>query len=110
MKRMRNVIFLVLLVVGVLFYTNPDQQDFAVFLSEYVQDELAEGTPGESELGRTFRKGLGQIAGSAASRLAQREDHIVASVYTLDIAGSTHRFLGIAGQFIPLKETKLQVD
>ena len=102
MKFLRNFLLLSLLVVGVLALTNPGPDAFSAHLSEHVQTELADDVPGESEIGKAFRKGLGQIAGAAGGQLAEREDLVVASVYTLDIAGDTHRFLGVAGQFIQL--------
>ena len=41
---------------------------------------------------------------AAGGQLAERQDLTVASVYTIDIAGTTHVFIGMAGQFIPLKD------
>jgi len=105
MKFIRNLGLLFVLVGGGLYLTNPDQEAFSVFLAEYVQSELEDEVPGESELGKVFRKGLGQIAGAAGSKLAERKDLTVASIYTIEIAGTTHVFLGMAGQFFPLKDT-----
>mgnify|MGYP004157183545 CR=1 FL=1 len=42
MKFIRNVIFLLLISAGALYYTNPDQEAFSVFLADYVQEELAD--------------------------------------------------------------------
>ena len=80
-----------------------DQEAFSAYLAEYVQHELADDAPGETALGRKLRQGLGQIAGAAGSQLAERSDYGVASVYTIDIAGKAHVFLGVAGQFLPVK-------
>ena len=104
MKFIRNLIFLLLIAAGALYYTNPNEEAFSVFLADYVQEELADEHPGESEIGKAFRKGIGQIAGAAGSQLAERQDLTVASVYTIDIAGTTHVFVGMAGQFFPLKD------
>ena len=82
MKFIRNLIVLLLIAAGALYYTNPDQEAFSVFLADYVQEELADEHPGESEIGKAFRKGIGQIAGAAGSQLAERQDLTVASVYT----------------------------
>lgn len=103
MTFLRNLIILLALVGGALYWTNPDQEAFSAYLAEYVQHELADDAPGETELGRKLRKGLGQIAGAAGSQLAERSDYGVASVYTIDIAGKAHVFLGVAGQFLPVK-------
>ena len=105
MKFIRNLFLLLLLAGGALFVTNPDHEAFSAFLADYVQQELADDAPGESEIGKAFRKGLGQIAGAAGTQLAQRQDLTVASVYTIDIAGRTHVFVGMAGQFFPITDS-----
>lgn len=104
MTFLRNLILLLALVGGALYFTNPDQAAFSAFLAEHIQHELADDVPGETELGKAFRKGLGQIAGAAGSSVAQRQDWHVASLYTIEIVGETHTFLGMAGQFFPLKK------
>jgi len=94
---------LLLAIVGTgLYITNPNQEAFSAYLSVYVQDELADDAPGETELGKKLRRGLGQIAGAAANAMAERQDLKVASVYTINIAGESHVFVGVAGQFFPL--------
>ncbi|MBK13085.1 MAG: hypothetical protein CL849_06085 [Crocinitomicaceae bacterium] len=103
MKFIRNVILVIAIASGGLYYTNPGHDAFSAFLAEYVQVELADDTPGESELGQAFRKGLGQIAGVAGGQLAERQNLSLASVYTIKIAGTEHVFVGIAGQFFPVK-------
>ena len=104
MKFIRNLIFLLLIAAGALYYTNPNEEAFSVFLADYVQKELADEHPGESEIGKAFRNGIGQIAGAAGGQLAERQDLTVAPVYTIDIAGTTHVFVGMAGRFFPLKD------
>lgn len=103
MKFIRNFILVIAIVSGGLYYTNPGYEAFSAFLAEYVQVELADEAPGESELGQAFRKGLGQIAGAAGGQLAERQDLGLASVYTIKMAGRDHVFVGIAGQFFPVK-------
>ena len=103
MKKLFNTLLLFSVIVGGLHLTNPDQEAFSDFLAAYVQEELADDTGEETELGEKFRKGLGQLAGVAAEALAERTELYVASVYSLDIAGESHVFLGIAGQFIPVR-------
>ena len=97
------LILLAALAAGALYITNPDSASFSVFLSHHVQEELADDVPGETELGKKLRKGLGQIAGAAGAQLAERQDWYFASVYSIDIAGDPHVFLGVAGHFFPVK-------
>ena len=108
MKFFRNLILLAVLAAAALYFTNPGPDAFSAFLSEYVQTELADDTPGETELGKAFRKGLGQIAGAAGGQLAEREDHTLWSTYTLRMGEDEHVFLGIAGQFIKIESVVLQ--
>ena len=37
MKFIRNLIVLLLIAAGALYYTNPDQEAFSVLLADYVQ-------------------------------------------------------------------------
>jgi hypothetical protein len=95
----------------VLFLTNPEPDDFQEFAREQ-SGELFRGQLG-AEVGEgPFGRILGSLAGDATAalvdRLAERDDYLVASVYTLDLDGpnSTEdewRFLGIAGQFVELQ-------
>lgn len=103
MKFLRNLILLLVLSGGVLFYTNPDSEDFSIYLAQYVQDELADDEPGETEFGQKLRKGLGQIASAAASQITERVDYKVASVYTIEMAGESRRFVGVVAQFFPIQ-------
>ena len=103
MKFFLNLTVLLVLAGGALYLTNPDSEDFSLYLSDYVQQELADDVPGETELGKKLRQGLGQIAGAAAEQLTQRQEWHIASVYTIEIAGDSKVFLGIAGQFLPVK-------
>lgn len=110
---MRSLFPLLLLaaLAFVLFITNPQPDDFQEFAREQ-SGELFRGQLG-AELGEgALGQALGSLAGEAtaalAGRLAERDDYLVASVYTLDLDGpdSTEdewRFLGIAGQFVELQ-------
>ncbi len=102
MKFLLNLTLLCVLSGGALYWTNPDSAAFSAYLSDYVQHELADDVPGETELGQKFRKGLGQIAGAAGGQLAERQEWHVASVYTINIAGKSYVFLGAVGQFFPI--------
>ena len=103
MKKLFNTLLLLTVIIGGLYLTNPDQVAFSDFLAVYVQEELADEVGEETELGKKLRKGLGQLAGVAAQAIAERTELYIASVYTLDIAGESHVFVGVAGQFIPVK-------
>lgn len=104
MKTLFRTTIMLALIGGILHLTNPDGEAFSVYLADYVQEELADDVPGESEWGRKFREGLGNLAGVAGGALAERKDYRVASVYDIEIAGARYTFLGVAGQFMLLSK------
>ena len=104
MKTLLRTLILLALIGGGLHLTNPDQEAFSTFLSEYVQETLADDVPGETDFGKRLRKGLGNLAGAAGGAMAKRNDLQVASVYRIDMAGIRYTFLGVAGRFILLSK------
>ena len=103
-------IFLIAAVLlGTLALFNPGEDAFRTFVRERANEMV-------SDRAREAGGGLfGSIAGSVggalaeafASRTVQRDNYLVASVYTIDLDGPGRdgeewRFLGVAKQFIPL--------
>jgi hypothetical protein len=104
-----------LLILGVLVGTlaifNPDEGDFQAFAAERAAEAV-------SDRARDVGGGLfadvvgsvgGTLAGAVARRTVHRDDYLVCSIYTIDLDGPSRqaeewRFLGVAGQFIPLKK------
>ncbi len=104
--------FLILaVVVGTLAVFNPGEDDFRVFVREKASEtvtDLARDTGG-GLLGGVIASASGRLAEAFASHAVQRDNYVVMSVYTIDLDGPEHdrqewRFLGVAGQFIPLKK------
>ena len=102
---MRTLSFLlfVVLLIG-LALTNPTPEAFGQFAQETIRDEIARQVPGIGGLGEY---GARLIAPYVVEQ-AERTNYGLASVYDLDLTGPTvrgaeYRFLGIAGQFIPLE-------
>lgn len=106
MKTTINLILVLCIAAGALYATNPDQEAFGLFLSDYVQTELADDTPGETALGQKLRKGLGDLAAVAGREVTEREDFYVASIYRLDILNKHYTFAGVAGQFFLVEKTE----
>ena len=101
---MRLLLFIALVIV--LFVTNPTPESFAVYAEENVAEELR--TAAEDLPASDFLSDLGGIAaGALVRRHADRDNYLVASVYTLDLDGRASEaedwtFLGIAGLFFEL--------
>lgn len=105
MTTIMRLLLLVALVV-VLAVTNPGPDAFADYAEDNVTEQLQsaiEDVPASDFLGD-----LGGIAASAlVRRHADRDNYLVASVYTLDLDGRAREaedwtFLGIAGLFVEL--------
>lgn len=96
------VTLLAVLLVAVLFITNPDTETFAQTYAGEISQELASdlglGGAGGDLLGNL---GRGVIA-QAIEQETERSNYLIASVYTITTPDEDVRVLGIAGQFIRL--------
>ncbi len=108
---MRIGLVLLLILAATLALFNPTQDDFRAFVQERMQDTISDHARAASGglLGEIAGGIGGTLAGALAGRAAQRDNYVVASVYTIDLDGPNRdaqewKFLGIAGQFIPLKK------
>ena len=100
--RTLSLILFVALLVG-LAVTNPGLDDFGRFAQETISDEIARQVPGIGGLGEYGAR----LVAPYVAKQATRTDYGLASVYDLDLTGpnvrgAEYRFLGIAGQFVPL--------
>jgi hypothetical protein len=98
-------------IVGTLALFNPGEDDFRVFVRERAAEMATDRAraAGGDLFGSVVGSVGGALAEAFASRAVERDSYLVASVYTLDLDGPEHdreewRFLGVAGQFIPLKK------
>ncbi|HIG75811.1 MAG TPA: DUF4359 domain-containing protein [Bacteroidetes bacterium] len=118
---MRFLLFgLILALAALLWWTNPEEEQFTTFVTEEVTERLgnvgadgaraAGGAMGfiAERLGREAGQAIGGALGRAASEEFERSNYLVASTYTLDLngraSGGEWTFLGIAGQFFPLEQ------
>ena len=104
----------------VLWWFNPTEEQFQEFLTEEIRGiasdagadagRTAGGAMGflTERLGRAAGDAAGRAAGRQASGMFERESYGVASMYTLDLNGRREggewKFLGIAGQFVPIDQ------
>ena len=104
-----NKVLTLIVVAGVaafLFVTNPEREEFQVFIQERVEERLSEETRDRS-LGRLLTDLGSDIVGTLAARVSERSNYLLWSVYTVDVGADGDpdemwRFLGIAGTFIEL--------
>jgi hypothetical protein len=99
-------LLLLLALVVVLAVTNPGPDAFAEFAEDNVTEQLR--AVADDLSAGDFLGGLGGVAaGALVRRHADRDNYLVASVYTLDLDGRARdaedwTFLGVAGLFIEL--------
>ncbi|MEM6327807.1 MAG: DUF4359 domain-containing protein [Bacteroidota bacterium] len=116
--------FLLPILIGtllvILWWTNPEDEQFTSFLVDEVVtivgdlgEDAGRATGGAlgfltERLGRAAGEAAGTVAGRAASQEFERSNYGIASTYTLDLngraSGGEWTFLGVAGQFVPIKE------
>jgi len=91
---------LAVLIVVALAMTNPDKKAFAAAYADRLNNEVVSAS---DPIGRLLG-GLTQNAIEAALEAqARRQNYLVASVYTVPMAGPDLRALGILGHFVPLQ-------
>ena len=90
---------ILILVVALLFATNPDEQQFTSFL----KDRIREQVKGDETLGGDLHRLLSGPAASLASIGTIRTDYYLCSVYKMDSTGEDHLYLGILDHFLRLQ-------
>ena len=101
----RNLITLLLLaIIGLLLViTNPSPEDFKDYLKEHLYNEFKKEQQSGGILGDLLAKGVAGISAELASSTMRRENYYVFSIYSVKLDTAQERkFLGIAGQFVPL--------
>lgn len=92
-------LIMLILVVALLFATNPSEQQFTTFL----KDKIREQAEGDETLAGDLKRILSGPAASLAGMGTVRKDFYLWSTYTLDTPGEDHRYLGIFDHFFRLK-------
>lgn len=99
---------LVVLLIVAMAMSNPDKKAFA---STYA-DRLNRDVTAHSGLSGPFGELLGGITQNALEGVllaqAQRQDYLVASVYTVPMSGQDLRALGFLGHFITLSQPPMR--
>jgi len=107
---MRALLILAVL-AGTLALFNPGEDDFRSFVTERASEAVSDHARAAG--GGLFADVVGSVggtlAGAVARRAVQRSDYFLFSLYTIDLdgplrTGEEWRFLGVASQFIPLKQ------
>jgi hypothetical protein len=105
---MRTGLVALIIVVLALIWFNPDMADFKGFVGTQ-SERLLQHETGESELGGLLSQAGGALAGAFVDRIADRDNYLLFSTYTIDFDGAEAdanewRFLGIAGFFLELQQ------
>lgn len=100
----RNAIFVAIAVIlGVLVLTNPDRDDFARFYADRASVEVARDLGLEGPIGDAIGGATQAFLETALRDRVDRQDYLIASVYTVPAGGVDPVWLGLAGSFVPLQ-------
>ncbi len=97
----------VIIVFSVLCFTNPSKQEFVVFASQKISGNISQNLNSDNQFLNNIVNGFTSLL---VDGLIQHQNFLVFSTYVLDLelvrrfGGNIKdvKFLGIAGQFIPL--------
>ncbi len=99
---------LLVLCLGVLFFTNPDMDDFRSYVKEESKRMIQESAraPGLSE---AIAGAGGEFAQSFVDEVTRREDYYLFSTYEIDLtplnrSDKPFKFVGVGGTFINLRK------
>lgn len=101
MRSLWIIIPLVLIVV-VLFMSNPDEEAFAARYADEINAELARDLDLTGPVGQLLGGVSQSLIQDTLEQQTRRENYLLASVFTIPMAGEDLRVLGIAGRFIEL--------
>ncbi|MCH2200064.1 MAG: DUF4359 domain-containing protein [Flavobacteriales bacterium] len=100
MKRFLPILIIALVA---MFLTNPDREDFKVFVAERLEDRMLEGSEG-NDIAELFGSEASKIAAGVAEKMAERKNFYIFSLYEIPMGTDTFRYVGIFKIFIPLQE------
>lgn len=98
------IIIPVVLIVVVLFLSNPDTEAFAARYADRINTELAQDLDLTGPVGQLLGGVSQSLIADALEEQTRRDNYLVASVFTLPQAGEDLRVLGVAGRFISLNQ------
>ncbi len=91
------VIFI--LVMALLYATNPSEQQFTSFLKDKIQEQAE----GDETIAGDLTRILSGPAASLAGMGTIRKNYYLCSTYELELPGEEHLYLGLLDHFIRLK-------
>ncbi|MBP6012608.1 MAG: DUF4359 domain-containing protein [Alphaproteobacteria bacterium] len=109
---MSRLLLGLILVGGLLFATNPSRPEFNAFVQSYVANKISDEA---RKRGEESPENAGQIGGALVGLVMpalpiERRNFLAFSIYDVNLSPNEAKkcsFLGIAGQFLPLSECKL---
>lgn len=103
---MKKYLIVTGIVALVLWGMNPGMDDFKTYMKTYTAERVEEATGGGA-LGRVLGGATSSIVSGSVGAVTERQTYLVLSTYTIDPdddGAAEYRFLGIAGQFIVLRQ------
>lgn len=103
---MRTYLILGAILAGVLWAFNPGMDDFKTHMKTYTAERV-ESETGGGMLGRVLGGAASAVVSGGVERVTERSGYVVFSTYDVDPDAdgtAEYRFLGVARQFVVLRE------
>lgn len=102
------IVLVVLVILGLLAATNPNERDFEDYVAAKTNAQMKE----KGGAGNLFEQFLGRAAGMTASKMTRRDNYALFSIFEFEASFirlikpdfPRIKFLGIAGRIIPLSK------
>ncbi|NJD08759.1 MAG: DUF4359 domain-containing protein [Methylococcaceae bacterium] len=105
---MKTVLWVLVVVclVGLLAYTNPDMDRYQAYCSQEIQQEV--GKKGSDPLTGALGSLLGGFAGTVMASQTARHDYVIFSSYDTTLGTEHFRAIGVLNNFIVLEKPQRQ--
>ncbi len=91
-----------LILLGVMYLTNPTKKDYTNFVKEKLADKVNENNT-SGKLDNVIGSLLSGAGAKIAASMTERKDYYLGSIYILKTDDKTYRYLGVFSSFIPLQ-------
>jgi hypothetical protein len=101
---MKKLLIFTLVIGGVLFFTNPTENEFQVYREDYIANRI-KGSAKETSKLKSILDDLALEVGSKLSQnLTSQENYYLFTIYEVKLdKQEPYKFLGIGKNFLPLQ-------
>jgi hypothetical protein len=97
-----------LIIIGLLWILNPDENDFSAYVAERMQEKLTLSSSLDLNQNELLLEGIEKFSKGLNNSISHKKNYVLCSVHELRIGNQRYRYFGIAKTFIPLDEKNSQ--